>query len=351
LRVVTWLRHGRPHNRPFGQRRLQAGDVLLVRTTPDEIAAIQEEPGLALHPVIKYGEEVSTGNNHEDGASSRLVQAVVAPGSDLVGRTVGQVNFRQQYGVVVVGLWRRRGWVRAELARVRLRVGDVLVLLGEEEALSRLAGNVSFLMLVPFHGEPQRRHKAPLAGGIVLATVLVAAFNLLPIEIALLAGAAAVVLTGCVTGRQAYQAIDTRIYVFIAGAIPLGLAMVKTGTSELLAGRLERIVGGWNPILILLLLFLSTAIVTQLMSDAATTALLAPVAVALAAALGQPPEPFVVTVATAAVASFFTPVGHHGNLLIYGPGRYHFTDFLRVGTPLTFVVALIVAILAFILWA
>jgi di/tricarboxylate transporter len=181
-------------------------------------------------------------------------------------------------------------------------------------------------------------------------TVLLAALNILPVEIALLAGAATVVLAGCLSVRQAYQAIDTRIYVFIAGAIPLGLAMTTSGTADLLASWLQLLVGGWPSWAVLLLLFFTAAVITQLMSDAATTALLAPVAVSLAQILQRSPEPFVVTVAMAAVASFFTPIGHHGNLLVYGPGHYQFSDFLRLGTALTFVVAVIVVVLAPLLW-
>lgn len=349
-RVVGWLRQGRPRGRPFGKKSIQAGDVLLVRTTPDELAAVQEEPGLAPHPLVKYGEEITLNENGDEEASDRLVQAVIAPGSELINRTIGQVNFLQQYGAIVVGLWRRQGWLRAELSRIRLHAGDVLVLLGQEDALGRMSSDRSFLMLVPFRGEPQRRHKASLAGSIMLVSILLAVLNLLPIEIALLGGAAMAVLTGCLTVRQAYGAIDTRIYVFIAGAIPLGLAMGSTGTADLLARWLVVVVGSWPSWLVLLVLFTGTAIVTQLMSDAATTALLAPVAIALARALGLRPEPYVITVAMAAVASFLTPVGHHGNLLIYGPGRYRFSDFLRVGTPLTVLVALVVTLMAMLLW-
>jgi di/tricarboxylate transporter len=144
--------------------------------------------------------------------------------------------------------------------------------------------------------------------------------------------------------------VDARIYLFIAGAIPLGAAMQQSGTAKLLAGVLERAMGGWNQTLILLTLFLIVGIITQLMSDAGTTALFAPVAVALAQALGHAPEAYVVTVAMAAVTAFLTPIGHHGNLLIYGPGRYQFADFPRVGAPLTLLVALTVTFLAQVLW-
>ena len=157
-------------------------------------------------------------------------------------------------------------------------------------------------------------------------------------------------LFGCVTPRQAYRAIDARIYIFIAGAVPLGIAMQRSGTSRLLAGWLQQAVGGWSETAILLVLFVTVGVVTQFMSDAATTALFAPVAVALAQALGHRPEAFVVTVAMASVAAFLTPIGHHGNLLVYGPGGYQFSDFMRVGGPLTVLVALVVTTLASMMW-
>ncbi|HLF88272.1 MAG TPA: SLC13 family permease [Anaerolineales bacterium] len=350
FKVVTWLRFGRITPKPFRSRKVREGDVLTVRTTPEELAAIQEAPGMALHPVVKYQENGNGTEKDDDNGQKQLVQAVVAPSSELVGQTLAKLDFRRRYGLLVVGIWRQKGWMRAELSRVALRPGDVLVLMGDKAAISRLNETRAFLMLAPFHGEPQRRYKAGLVGGIMIVTVLAAAFNLLPVDIALLAGATAVILTRCISLQQAYKSIDTRIYVFIAGAIPLGLAMVKTGLSELIASWLQTIVAGWPPFLVLLILFVISAIITQLMSDAGTTALLGPVAVSLALALDQSPQPYVIAVAMAAVVSFLTPIGHHGNLLIYGPGRYQFNDFLKVGTPLTILVAIIVVLMALFLW-
>ena len=346
--VVGWLRNGRHLPLPFATHRLRGGDVLLVRTSPEELIAIRETPGIDLHPVSQYG--ATTADGDEQDLADLLVQAVVAPQSDLIGRTIGEVDFRRRYGAIVVSLWRKAGWLRQELAQTRLSAGDVLVLQGDTEALARVERDPAFLMLVPFHGEARRRHKALLAGGIMLASVATAALNLLSIEVAALAGAAAMVLSGCLSARQAYQAIDARIYVFIAGAIPLGAAMQQSGTSDLLAGWLQTALSGWSQTLVLLALFTVVAVITQFMSDAATTALFAPVAVVLAQALGHPPEAYVVTVAMAAVAAFLTPIGHHGNLLVYGPGGYQFTDFVWVGTPLTVLVALIVTWLAPLLW-
>jgi di/tricarboxylate transporter len=353
LKVAGWLRRGRHLRRPFDDQRLSAGDVLLIRTTPEDIAAIRQEPGVELQPMVEqYGEETpQLGDDQQArGKAETLAQAVVAPGSSLIGRAIGEIDFPRSYGVVVVSLWRKEGWLEQELAKTRLEPGDVLVLQGDAESLARVERDRAFLMLVPFHGEARLRRKATHAGAITLATIIVAAFNLMSLEMAALAGAVAMVLSGCVTVRQAYRSIDTRIYVFIAGAIPLGLAMQKTGAADLLAGWLQSAIGGWNQMLILLVLYAVTGLVTQLMSDSATTAVFGPVAIALAQALSLPPEPFVVTVAMAAVTAFLTPIGHHGNLLIYGPGGYRFADFIRAGAPLTVLVAFVVAWLAPMMW-
>lgn len=324
--------------------------MLLVRTNPDQLVSVREEPGVELHPIEQYETDGSKPAQDGEGEDTGPAQVVVAPGSDLVGRTIGEVDFRRRYGAIVLSLWRQGETPRQELARVRLKPGDVLVLQGDEDALNRIRDDRSFLMMVPFHGEPRLRRKAPLAAAIMLGTILLASFNITSLQIAALAGAAAMVLTGCIGPRRAYQSIDARIYVFIAGAIPLGTAMKQSGASDLLAGWLQAAVGGWSQTLVLLALFAVIAVLTQFMSDAATTALFAPVAVALAQALGQAPEPYVVTVAMASVVAFLTPIGHHGNLLIYGPGRYQFADFTRVGAPLTVLAALIVAFMVPIVW-
>ena len=352
FKVSAWYRNGRPRNRPYGTKKTQSGDVLVIRTSPDKIATIEKEPGMAIQPLEKYKETFppSQENDTKEDLSTRLVQSVVAPRSELIGKTIGKIDFLENYGVLVVGVWRRKGWLRTELSRVKLREGDVLVLTGDSDSLQRISEDQSFLMLVPFRGEPKPLHKARAAGTIMIFSVAVAALNIVPVEIVFLAGALVMILSGCISSQQAYQSIDARIYIFIAGAIPLGLAMQETGTADLLAGWLQGLVSGWGIHWILLALFLVTGIVTQIMSDAGTTALFGPIAIALAVSLNLRPEPFIVTVAVAAVTSFFTPIGHHGNLLIYGPGGYQFGDFVKVGVPLTLVVAVIVSLMAPILW-
>lgn len=353
LRIFNWVRDGKLIRKPYRGRRMSSGDVLLVRASPEELAALKETPGLALNPAVRFNHPYGNGANGEEtavGQSGEMVQAVIGPQSDLIGRTIAQSDFFNIHHVVVVGIWRRRGWLRAKLSRVRLRAGDVLVLLGSSDDFLNLRRTRAFLLLMPFAQDGFRRHKAPLAAAIMLGTVVVAALELLPVETALLAGAVLAVLTGCLTVRQAYKSIDVRVYLFIAGAIPLGLAMTVTGLSDVLAGWIASQVGGWPPVAVLSVLFLISALLTQLMSDAGTTVLLGPIAIALAISLNRPPEWFVVTVAVAAVASFITPIGHHGNLLIYGPGGYEFRDFIKAGVPLTIATALIVILLIPVIW-
>jgi di/tricarboxylate transporter len=348
------IRGGQRLRGTLRNEELKEGDVLIVRTTPEELVSIRKDKSLKLRPVKLYGAQkkgaVKEKENGDSDASDLFVQAVVAPRSDLIGRTVSGIDFRRRYGAIVVGLWRKDGWLNQEVSKVKLRPNDVLVLEGEEEALERVSADKSFLMLVPFQAEPKLRDKAWLAGAIMLLTIFLAAFNLVTIEMAALTGAVLVVLTGCMSANQAYRSIDARIFVFIAGAIPLGTAMQKTGTATLLGSWLQHAVGGWPERAVLLLVFALVAVITQFMSDSATTALFAPVAVALAQALGRPPEPYVVTVAMASVVAFLTPIGHHGNLLVYGPGRYKFSDFVKVGTPLTVICAVIVVLLAPLIW-
>jgi di/tricarboxylate transporter len=353
FKVSAWYRNDRPRIRPFGSKKTQEGDVLIIRTDPDKLASIDQEPGVAIRPLEKYRETLyPDGNDKSDKETltPRLVQSVVAPRSELIGKRIGKVDFLQNYGVIIVGIWRSRGWLATKLSNIRLREGDVLVMTGEDSSFKHISEDQSFLMLVPFKGEPKPLHKARQAATIMILSIALAALNVVPVEIAMLGGAAVAILSGCLSLNQAYESIDVRIYVFIAGAIPLGFAMQKTGTADLIAGWLQGVVSGWGIHWILLALFLITGLVTQIMSDAGTTALFAPIAIALAAGLHLRPEPLVVTVAMAAVTSFFTPIGHHGNLLIYGPGGYQFSDFLKVGIPLTLIVAIIVVFLAPMIW-
>lgn len=344
FRLVGWLRQGKLREDLSASSPLLAGDILLVEAAADDLMTLHEDPGLDLNAVAQFGETVPGEGENE------LVQAVVAPGSEFIGRSVRELDFSRRFHAVIAGLWRREGSMAPRLSDARLREGDLLVLWGKQARFAELAAHHGFLMLVPFAGEAQRRIRAPLALVILGATVLAAATEWLPAPLAFLLGAVAMVATRCVDIDQAYRQIDVRIFVMIAGVIPLGIAMEQTGTADLLASGLLQVVQGWPSLWVLLVMFSVAALLTQIMSDAATTVLLGPIAISLAQSLGLPPTPFVVCTALGAVVAFLTPIGHHGNLLILGPGQYRFADFLRVGLPLTTLIALVSVWMARWLW-
>ncbi|HUN24030.1 MAG TPA: SLC13 family permease [Anaerolineales bacterium] len=344
--VVSWMRKGERLAEPLGDERIQAGDILHLHTTPEDITTFRDEKGVDYHPVKRFQ---PFGQKNQD--DLQLVQAVVASNSEFVNLNLREIDFRRRFGGVVIGFYRQGEFLQEELSLIRLKAGDVLVIQADEDAVARLEHTSGFSMLAPHHEDGRVYRKAPIAGAIVLIGILLSAFRILPVEIAMLSAALAIVLTKTLSLKQAYKAIDIRIYIFIAGAIPLGTAMQSTGAAQLMADGLRSLIGNWHPFWLLFTIYMIVGLITQLMSDAATVALFAPIALSFAQALGHQPEAYVITVAMAAVTACITPTGHHGNLLVYGPGRYQFMDFVRVGLPLTVLMGIVVAALAPILWA
>ncbi|NUN05195.1 MAG: SLC13 family permease [Bdellovibrio sp.] len=329
---------------------LQIDDVLLVKTSPDELLSVEEKMGIALRTVKKYGAEMPDSGEHVAKSEPMIVQAVISPRSSLIGKSVGEADFLHTLGVLVIGLWRKDGWIYHEISKVRLREGDLIVLWGHEERLEAVNDDGNFLLLVPMTVRPKKRVKAKTAGLIMLGSILLAATETLPAHIAFILGAVAMVLTKCVSLRQAYESIEVKIFVMIAGVIPLGIAMEKTGLATLFAKNLSLLIAHWEPWAIMMTFFVAAGLLTQILSDAATTVLIAPIAVAFAKAAQVSPTAAVVCVTVGAVASFLTPIGHHGNLLILGPGNYRFVDFLKVGFPLTALIAVLTSFISLRLW-
>lgn len=341
--VIKWMRNGETMNGPFDGATLMPTDTLLIQLSSDELATLRQEPeGLKLKPIERYGLPGAENQTPGEEFTARMAQAVVMPGSPLVGRTVREVGLQRRYGVVAVALSRPGSPSSEAIDKVRLKAGDVLVLEGDEDEFQHLTQEQPTLLMAPFPGQPRPR-AAKRAAAIMLATIAAASFSGLPLEFVVLAGALAMVLTGCITVNQAYQAIDVRIFVFIAGAIPLGLAMEKTGMAARVARLLQNVLEGWPEMAILFALFAAAALLTQVLSDTGSLSILGPVAIALAHAFDRPPEAYVLAIAFAAVTGFLTPIAHWGNLLVFGPGHYRFSDFVKVGTPLTILIGVMVS--------
>lgn len=351
FQLFSWFRNHRVLSISDDEKKIQLDDVLLVKTDADELVSIEEKLGLALRAVKKYGDEggrESAPQLANPGAS--IFQAFVAPKSRFIGRSLSELRFFERHGVVALGLWRKSGWLNSEISETPLREGDLVVLWGTEGNLENLTQHQGFLMFMPFEGRPKKRTKMKLASLIMLSSVVCAAAGWLPPYVAFVAGALGMVLTRCLSAEQAYDAVETKIFVMIAGMIPLGIAMERVGLDKLLADQVFGYTQGWEPFWMLLVFFWFAALLTQILSDAATTVLIAPIAIAFAKSAQISPTAVVVVSTIGAVASFLTPIGHHGNLLILSPGRYNFGDFLKIGLPLTLIISAIACYVSLAVW-
>ncbi|CUQ65549.1 SLC13 family permease [Candidatus Nitrospira inopinata] len=323
---------------------LQAGDVLLVRCNVAQIRQLQERVGIALKPEMQWRDQ-----DLESGGS-QLIEAVVAPYSVLDGRSLKGIRFRDNFGATVLAIRHHGKVVHENLNSRILRSGDVLLLNVRRDSLTRLRESPAFVMISDVELPTFRTHKLVTALVIVAGVVGAAALHLVPIVVSAVAGCVLLVLTGCLTMQEAYGAVEWRIIVLLAGVLTLGIALEKTGAALLLSKWLIATVGIWGPVALVSALYLATSLLTEAMSNNATAALLAPIAIAAAQSMNLNPRPFLMAITFAASASFMTPVGYQTNTLIYGPGRYTFADFVRVGTPLNILFWILATLLIPVFW-
>ena len=264
----------------------------------------------------------------------RLVQALVAPGSSLIGHTLKELDFRNRYKSLVLAMLRRGETINDKLSSISLSLGDVLLVQAHEADITTLRRDKDFIVLDEVPGTALR-HRAPLVIGILVAVVGLAAFNVFPILVTALLGCVALLVTRVLHIEEAYNAINWQVIFLLAGILPLGLAMQTSGAAGFLAERAVGVVGDMGPVAVLAVIYLMTSIMTDTMTNAAAAVLLAPIAISTAEQIGVDPRPFLMAITFAASTGFSTPVGYQTNTMIYNPGGYKYTDFLRTGVPLS----------------
>lgn len=277
-------------------------------------------------------------------------EILLSPRTTLTGKTLAELRFREHYGLSVLALWRGGKALRTGLPELPLQFGDAMLVYGSRKSLEAVSRDADFLVLDQEAAQAPRLDKAPLAAAIMFAVVLSAILGLAPIAITALAGSALMVLFRCLSMEEAYRAIEWKVIFLIACMLPLGVAVENTGAARMGAEVLIATVGHLGPRWVVAALFLVTVLGTQVIPTAALVVLMAPVALSAAADLGISPHLLMMTVAMAASASFASPLSHPAHLLVMGPGGYRFTDYLRVGIPLTVVVMAVSVWLLPILW-
>ena len=307
-------------------QQLAAGDVLLVRGDWDKIEEFRRDTKLRNAPERHYVQG--------DDKPRVLVELIVAPASPIEGRRFTESGMGWRYNATLLAIHRRGVVLRDKLSDVSLAVGDVLMALVDEDRMQQLRSEESFIVLSERADARRMPRKALVAVGIMVAVVAFSGMHWLPIPIAAICGATVMALTGCFGRKDVYEGIDWKIIILLGAILPLGIAIEKTGLSTEVVRLSMGLVGDHGPLAALLMIYLLTALLTELMGHNPSVVLMVGIAVSVAHAVHADPRPFVVAVAFAAATSFATPVGYPTNTMVYYAGGYRFTDFMKVGIPL-----------------
>ena len=342
--VLGLIREGRPIWSPGADRRLRSGDLLWAQGHHGDLLRLAERMSLST-PVDRLPERPDL-----PAGDARLAEVLVAPAAPIVGRTLRETRFQQLYKVTVLAIQHLGRIERARLANVRIESGDLLLVHGTAPDLEALVDDPGFVPVSAVPKPAGPRPRALVAIGILAAVVAAAGLELVPILPAALAGVLLMIFTQCVRIEEIYDELDWMVIFLLAGVIPLGIAMEKTGAAQWLGEALAGWVRPYGPTAAVAGFYLLTTLLSSVMSNNATAVVLTPISLLAAADLGMNPYALLVAVMFGASASFMTPVGYQTNALVYGPGGYRFSDFLKVGAPLNFLMLVTASIFIPIFW-
>jgi di/tricarboxylate transporter len=342
--VVGIQRQSTAISAPGARQPIEAGDILLARGAAKRLLGLAREEKLTT-PSRRVGPKLDF-----QAGDARLVELMVAPGSPLADRTLDEVRFQERYDAVVLAIQHHGRTVHERLPRVRCSPGDLLLVHGSARALALLADDPGFVPLGEVERPPVARPRALVAVAILAGVVAVAGLGMASILSAALVGVVLMIFSGCVRIDEIYDDLDWRVVFLLAGLIPLGVAMDGSGGADWMGQWVARYLGPLPPIVAIGAFYLLTSLLTEVMSNNAAAVVLTPIAIATAGDLSMNPYALLVAVMFGASASFMTPVGYQTNTLVYGPGGYRFTDFLKVGGPLNLILLVTASLLIPVFW-
>ena len=337
VRLVDVIRGDASLRRNLQEVSLKVGDRVVLRTQIAELLSLQRDKNL------KRVDQVSA-------VETKTVEALITPECKMVGRSLGQLRLRRRFGVYPLAVHRRSQNIGKQLDDLVVQVGDTLLLEGGSEDIQRLAQEMELVDLSRPAARAYRRGHAPVAVGALLGVVGLAALGVAPIFLLTVLAVAAVLLLRAIDADEAFSFVDGRLLTLIFAMLAVGAALQASGAVELIVNMLVPLLSQMPPILMIWMLYLITSVLTELVSNNAVAVVITPIAIALAQALGVDPRPLVVAVMVAASASFATPIGYQTNMMVYGPGGYRFTDFMRVGIPLNLSIGLISSVMIPLIW-
>jgi di/tricarboxylate transporter len=345
LRVIEIRRSGTAVDAPIKEVRFEPGDRVILKSRVSGVMQLNDLPGLD----VTTKAELGLSYVHTEKAT--VMEGMIGPKSSFVGQSLRELNFRQQYGLIVLAMHRQGENLRENFEKVPLEVGDTLLLEGSSERMKQLFAEQAFINLSqPKQQTVYRRGRQWVALLALVAVVVLGCLDFVAFEWVALGAALLVCLGGCLDADEIYRAVEWRIIVMILGMIGLGAAMDATGAARTIATAFMGLVGHWDPRLIISTVLLLTIVLTELLSNNAVAALLTPLAIEFAHGLHVAPQPFVIAVMLGASIGFAVPTGYQTHLLVYGAGGYRFTDFLRIGVLLDLLMWLIGSLLIPIFW-
>ncbi len=336
-RVIDVLRGDASLRRDLGSVILQPGDRVVLRTPMSEVLGLQG------HKDLRLVDKLSS-------VQTETVEVLITPGCKMIGRSLGALRLRRRYGVYPLAVHRKNQNIGRQLDDLVVQVGDTLLLEGTADDIHRLAVDMEMVEVGKPSERAFRRSHAPIVVGVLAGIVILSSLGVAPIVALAFVGVAIVLLTRCIDADEAFGFIDGRLLALIFGMLAVGAGLDQSGAVALLVGWVAPLLEGLPPFVLLLSVYLLSSFLTEIVSNNAVAVIVTPLAIGLAQTLGMDPRPIVIAVMFAASASFATPIGYQTNTLVYGPGGYRFTDFLRIGIPLNVVMAVTTTAVVWLLW-
>ncbi|GLS81542.1 SLC13 family permease [Paracoccus marinus] len=337
VRVIDVLRGDASLRRDMDRVVLEPGDRVVLRSELADLLEMQENKDLRALDKLSSVE-------------TQLVEVLISPGARMIGRRLGDLRLRRRYGVYPIAAHRRNQNIGRQLDDLEIRVGDTLLLEGAPQDIARLVSDMDLTGVTHPSAKPFRRRHAPIAAVALLAVVVLAAFDVAPILARSFMASAVILLTGCVDTDEAFDFVEARLLAMIFAMLAIGGALEHTGAVQLVVDVIAPYLQGLSPFWTLFCVYFLGLFLTEVLSNNAVAVILTPIAIQLAIQLGHDPRPFIVAVMFSASVAFATPIGYQTHMMVYGPGGYRFSDFLRVGIPLDIVTGVVACLAIPLFW-
>ena len=344
--IIRIIRNGKQFMEPLNAKTIRPGDHLIIRAKQETLLELVKKKGMTT-----MAELIVNDKSIEQPLKGEILVEIVVPAhSVMVNKTMEEVNLLQRYDCNVLALRRGEEITHQKMRDYRFKAGDLILMLVTENTLERMRANSNFIIDREFDPNFFDRKKMYISIAILSYFIITVAFNLLPVAIAALSGAFLMVLSGCINKKEFFSAIDWEVYFLLSGLIPMGMAIEKSGTASYLAAQILNLSELMPPIFILMLIYLLTSLLANIIGNNASVLLMLPIAIGTAQQLGVNPFAFVLTTTFAASAAFASPVGYQTNLMVYSSGGFKFKDFIVVGAPLQTILAVVVPLLVRLFW-